>query len=201
VPYSAPHKQFVEPELLVKLIPSFKYQLQLASPVAERVIDASPENLRQFLNGMYGGKGPDGEHIFTTDVGVHEEHMGKMGPAKLLTPELVDFYHQEYSRHGFHGPTNWYRTRKLNWEDETPFAEIEGGFKFKTPAMVVMGEKDIALPPKLADGMEKWFEGPLKKELAPGVGHWAMWQDPETINGHIGEFIKSVLEDKVQGKL
>lgn len=201
VPFSAPAAEFHELEDLVKRVPSFKYQLQLASPVAENIMNASTENLRQFFNGMHGGSGPNGERIFRTDVGVVEENMGKIGPAKLLTPEMVEYYVREYSRSGMHGPTNWYRTRKLNFEDEKPFAEAPGGYKLMIPGMVVMGEKDLALPPSLADGNEKYFEAGLKKEVATGVGHWAMWQDPETINGYIQEFLETVLGPVIKQKL
>lgn len=201
VPYTPPNTQLVPFEILIQRVPTFKYQAQLASPFAEGVVDKSTENLRYFINGVYGGTGPNGERIFDAAVGILEENLDKVGPAKLMAPEMVDYYVREYSRNGMHGPTNWYRTRDLNFEEEKPLAAIEGGWKFQVPAMVVMGEKDVALPPSLADGMEKWFEKGLKKEVAMGVGHWAMWQDPETINKHIGEFLGSVLGEKVKGKL
>ncbi|KAI0127456.1 Alpha/Beta hydrolase protein [Xylariales sp. AK1849] len=202
VPYMPPTPEFTELEDFVKRAPTFGYQLQLASPVAEQIVDASPERLRQFINGMYGGvKGKNGEYMFSPSAGIIEENLDKVGPSTLMSPEMVDYYVREYSRHGMHGPTNWYRTRKLNFEDEKEFLGIEGGWKFRVPAMVVMGEKDTVLLPRLADGMERWFEGGLKKEVAKGAGHWAMWQDPEAINGYIGEFIQSVLGDAVKGKL
>lgn len=201
VPYMTPNAQLVPFEALIQRVPSFKYQAQLASPVAEGIVDKSPENLRHFINGMFGGTGPNGEPVFSAAVGILEENLDKIGPARLMAPEMVDYYHREYSRNGMHGPTNWYRTRELNFEEEKPFTTIEGGWKFKVPAMVVMGEKDVALPPSLADGMERWFDNGLKKEVANGVGHWAMWQDPETINKHIGDFLASVLGEKVKEKL
>ncbi|KAI1861184.1 hypothetical protein JX265_009803 [Neoarthrinium moseri] len=201
VPYTAPHKQYADLETVAKLVPSFRYQLQLASPETERIVAAKPERLRQFINTLYGGATPEGQSAFSTAEGLLEDRIDQVGPAKLMSAEMVDFYVREYSRNGLHGPTNWYRTRKPNFDEEKPLADIEGGYKFKVPAMVVMGEKDIALPPKLADGMEVHFENRLRKEVAKGVGHWAMWQDPEAINKYIGEFLGSVLGDKIKGKL
>ncbi|KAH8646361.1 Alpha/Beta hydrolase protein [Xylariales sp. PMI_506] len=191
VPYLPPQKDFVDLEKVAERIPSFKYQLQLASPVAENIVDKSPERLRQFLNALYGGTGPNGERAFQVSVGLVEENMDGVGPATLLTPDMVDYYHREYSRSGLHGPTNWYRTRRVNWEDELQFAEK--GFVFSVPAMVMMGELDPALPPILANGMEKHFAQPLRKELGTGVGHWGMWENPDMVNGFIKEFIKSLL--------
>jgi soluble epoxide hydrolase / lipid-phosphate phosphatase len=202
VPYLPANAKFADLAAVAERIPSFRYQLQLASPVAETIVDASETNLRGFLAGIYGGKGPAGELAFTVDVGVREENLAKIGAPALMDTTMLDFYVREYQRHGLHGPTNWYRTRPFNFEDEKDtFASIEGGFKFRIPAMVVMGEKDPALPPHLADGMERWFDAGLKKEVAPGVGHWAMWQDPETINGYIGDFLAGVLGDKSKLKL
>ncbi|KAK8065477.1 epoxide hydrolase 2 [Apiospora hydei] len=55
VPFSPPLRRLVEGEELVKRVPSFRYQLQLASPEAERIVDASPARLRAFINAIYGG--------------------------------------------------------------------------------------------------------------------------------------------------
>lgn len=200
VPYQPPTKQRVTLEQWVAAIPTFGYQLQLASPEAERIADSSETAMRGFLSTMYGGRGPNGEAAFSVAKGLLEEHVAKIGPPKDMTPEMLDFYVNEYRRNGLHGPTNWYRTKELNWADELPLTEIEGGWKFKIPGMVVMGEKDLALPPPLADGMEDHFEPStlLRKEVAMGVGHWAMWQDPNMINNYIGEFLQSLLGDKIQ---
>ncbi|KAK8058872.1 hypothetical protein PG994_009320 [Apiospora phragmitis] len=221
VPFAPPLRRLVEGEELVERVPSFRYQLQLASPEAERIVDASPARLRAFINAIYGGSvasaseaGGTGrpKFAFSTQTGVVESALDAgVGPASLMSPDMVDFYVREYSRHGLHGPTNWYRTRRLNFEDELPRFVPQGGdsnspkkeWRFKCPAMVVMAEKDITLPPALADGTEKWFEGPggLRKEVVKGVGHWGMWQDPETVNGYIGSFVEDVLGGRLKEKL
>lgn len=207
VAYTAPLPRLIDGEELARRQPSFRYQLQLASPEAERMVDASPARLRGFINGMYGGTGPDGAWAFSPDRGVLEEHLDDMGPAKLMGPDMVDYYCREYARHGLHGPTNWYRTRRLNYEDELPFVDDRAagrpGWRFACPAMVVMAEKDIALPPRMADGTERFFEGPggLRKEVAKGVGHWGMWQDPRAFNEYIGSFVEDVLGGGLKEKL
>ncbi len=43
------------------------------------------ENLRQFLNGIYGGRGPNGEVGFTTDKGVLLDNLPKLGRTGLLS--------------------------------------------------------------------------------------------------------------------
>lgn len=208
VPFAPPLRRLIEGEELVQRVPSFRYQLQLASPEAERIVDASPARLRGFLNAIYGGVVKGGQHkfAFSTQTGVVESALDAgVGPASLLSPDLVDYYVQEYSRHGLHGPTNWYRTRRVNFEDELPRFVGDGvkEWRCRCPAMVVMAEKDITLPPALADGTEKWFEGPggLRKEVVKGVGHWGMWQDPATFNQFIGSFVEDVLAGRLKGKL
>ncbi|KAK7967583.1 epoxide hydrolase [Apiospora aurea] len=225
VPFSPPLRRLVEGEELAKRVPSFRYQLQLASPETERIVDASPARLRAFINAIYGGtvvsggggRGPPNKKskfkfAFSTQTGVVESALDAgVGPASLMSPGMVDFYVREYGRHGLHGPTNWYRTRRRNFEDELPRfvprgqggGAEEGEWRCKCPAMVVMAEKDITLPPALADGTERWFEGPggLRKEVVQGVGHWGMWQDPETVNGYIGSFVEDVLGGQLKGKL
>ncbi|KAI2626625.1 epoxide hydrolase [Hypoxylon sp. NC1633] len=181
-------------------MPQLQYQLQLANGVAETIVDKSPERLRGFVNGMYGGVTPDGEPMFTVMDGVIEKNLEKIGPSRLVSPEIIEFYIQEYSRHGLHGPCNWYRTTELNCQDELELAK-NTDFKFKIPAMLVMAEQDKALPPSLADGQEKFFAGKFKKEVVPGASHWVQIQCPEVVNEYIGEFVKSVLGDELKASL
>lgn len=187
-------------EDVVKRRPHFRYQLQLASPVAENIVNKSPENLRGFINGIFGGRTPEGKPAFSVDVGVIEENVARVEPSPLVSREMIDFYVQEYSRNGLHGPTNWYRTRALNADDEQEQAK-NGEFKFPMPAMLVVAEKDAALPAAMAEGQEKHFAGGLKQEIIPGSGHWVLVQCPELANKHIGDFIKSVLGDELKASL
>jgi len=186
---------FVEHEELARQNPFFGYQLQLASDNLTRIVDASPENLRGFLNSIYDGVGPNGEEVFTVDVGLHEELLGIIGPAALMSRSWMDYYVREIGRNSFRGPTNWYRTRKANFEDELEAmnANPAWGSGFKFPAMVVMGGADVAVPLALADGMEDFFEMGLKKEVVPHGGHWPHWQYPELVNRHIADFLTSCL--------
>ncbi|KAI8634980.1 Alpha/Beta hydrolase protein [Xylariaceae sp. FL1651] len=186
------------PELVEKL-PNFRYQLQLAGGEAEQIVAKSPERMRGFLNGIYGGTTPEGKPVFTTHDGVVEANIDSIQPSPLVSKEMIDFYVQEYSRHGLHGPCNWYRTRLLNVEDEIELAK--DNFKFPMPAMLLMAEKDAALPPWMAQGQEQHFAAGLKMATLEDCSHWAMIQKPAEVNKYIGEFIKSVLGDDVKAAL
>jgi len=171
-------------------VPNFKYQLQLAGPEVQANI-VGKEKLRQFLNGIYGGIGPKGELPFTTATGVLFENLDKVGPTPLLSPEEVEFYVEQYDIHGMRGPLNWYRTRKINFDDELALVEA-GRTKITAPSMVVTATKDAALPPAMALGMEKHFNSLITRQVE--AGHWALWQAAEHTNQHIGEFLSSVVK-------
>lgn len=88
-----------------------------------------------------------------------------------------------------HGPLNWYRTGELNFEDEKEMAaKIEKeGYKFDMPVMLIVGSRDAALPPRLSEGMEKWFRSLTKGEV--NAGHWALWEKPAEVNRFIAEWL------------
>ena len=190
------------PELVEKM-PNFRYQLQLAGGGAEEIVGTSPERLRSFINGAYGGKTPDGKPVFTTDEGVIEANIDHIGQSPLMSKEMTDFYVQEYSRSGsgIHAPCNWYRTRSLNSEDEIELAKDKENFKFPMPAMLLMADKDAALPPWMAANQHQHFAAGLKLEVLKDCSHWAMVQRPVEVNQHIGDFIKSVLGNELKAAL
>ena len=67
--------------------PNFRYQLQLASGEVEKHI-VSKEQIKQFLNGMYGGRGENREAGFDPAQGLLYENLPKLGPTRLLSEEV-----------------------------------------------------------------------------------------------------------------
>lgn len=87
-PYWAPSKDYKPLEQLVKTrLPNFKYQLQLASGEIEKAI-SSKEQIKQFLNGLYGGRGPNGEVGFIPELGVLLQNLSKLKPTRLLSEKV-----------------------------------------------------------------------------------------------------------------
>jgi hypothetical protein len=70
-------------------LPQFAYQLHLASGEVEKSVNEE-KSIRQFLKGMYGGKGPDGEIVFEPEKGVLLENLEKVGDNRLLNGEVSD---------------------------------------------------------------------------------------------------------------
>ncbi len=190
-PFTPPKRTYIPATVL----PNFKYQLQLAGPEVEKEI-VGEEKIRKFLNGMYGGRTASKKPMFTVDHGVHFETLDGMGPSPLLSKEEMDYYVKEYSRHGLHGPLNWYRTGELNFEDEKEMAGFwEEGGRLQIPVLYVAGKKDNALPPKLGEGMGRWCADLRREEV--NAGHWALWEKPEEVNWFVREWLRDIL---VRGK-
>jgi hypothetical protein len=92
-PYTAPHKEYLSTEDLVKnQLPQFAYQLHLASGEVEKVVN-DEHSIRQFLKGMYGGRGPNGEIAFDPCKGVLADNLPSIGDSKLLNGKVrSNFY-------------------------------------------------------------------------------------------------------------
>ncbi|KAK3953583.1 Alpha/Beta hydrolase protein [Pseudoneurospora amorphoporcata] len=212
-PFWAPRAgDFVPLEEMVQtVLPNFKYQVQLAGPEVEEKV-AGEEKIRQWLSGVYGEKGPDGEVIFTTEKGVLFENLPKMsGKSPLLDEKEMEYYVQQYVGNdggSMRGSLNWYRTTRVNYDDERELVEqLESrGKSTKTmekivepPSLFVLALKDAALPPAMSKGMERYFDKLTSKEV--DASHWALWEQPVKVNLYIGEFLASVLGTEEDAKL
>ncbi|KAI0886288.1 uncharacterized protein GGS22DRAFT_126959, partial [Annulohypoxylon maeteangense] len=151
--------------------PKFRYQLQNTSSEAETLANESSAHLRGFLNTMFGGLTPEGLAGFDPWVGLFPDRILEVRPSPLVTPEMMNYYVCEFSRHGLHGPINWYRTRSINGEEESRLAKQVATFKFQIPAMLVMAGQDPALTLDLADGQEQYFEAGLKNGIVEDASH------------------------------
>jgi hypothetical protein len=87
-PYTPPHAQYFSTEQLAAgPLPQFKYQVHLASGEVEKSVhDAA--SIRQFLKGVYGARGPEGELVFDPEKGVLVENLGKVGESRILNGEV-----------------------------------------------------------------------------------------------------------------
>jgi len=119
-PFLPPNKHYISLEAIVSgPLPQFGYQIHLSGPEVEAKIKTR-EQIRQFLNGMYGGRGPKGELLFSPEKGILFENLEKVGKTRLLSEKAslvvdevgvqtlnvvqeMDYYVEQYSRNGLHG--------------------------------------------------------------------------------------------------
>ena len=117
-PFWTPSAQHTPLEKLVKtVLPNFAYQLHLASGEVEKHVKTR-EQIKQFLNAMYGGRGASGEVGFDVRSGLLFENLPRIEQSPLMTKDMLEFYADQYERNGVHGGLNWYRTRDVNFEEE-----------------------------------------------------------------------------------
>ena len=87
-PYTAPSDKYLSIEDLANgPLPQFAYQLHLASGEVEKSV-YDERSIRQFLKGMYGARGPNGEVAFDPEKGVLVENLPVIGESKVLNGKV-----------------------------------------------------------------------------------------------------------------
>ncbi|KAF4467357.1 Epoxide hydrolase 2 [Fusarium albosuccineum] len=200
-PYHAPSETFIPLEAIIASghLLNFTYQLQFKGPDVESRIQGE-EKVRQFLNSLYGGRGPNGEWGFRAQEGILFDNLPLLERSRLLSEEELEYYAKQYAARGsleMRGPLNWYRVRELNHRDEVEFAKT--GHKLKMPALFVMATNDTALPPSMSQGMEKHFDNLTRGEVK--ASHWALWQATEDVNTQIAQWADQVLSGALKASL
>jgi len=112
--------------------------------------------------------------------------------SRWMSNEDVEVYAQEYSRTGFQGALNWYRTMtdQKNWGQDV---EMFSGMKIAVPATYMAGEQDwgrCQLPgavEKLGDVCTRY----TKETIVPRAGHWIQQEQTEVLARAILNFITS----------
>jgi len=192
-PFLPPVREYIPiRELVATKMPNFKYQIAFQDPQTEKDLEA-PGKIRQFLNGLHRGHGEEmGEWMVDRDI---VESVGNPKRSKFMSEEDLDYFTKEFERNGFHGPLNWYKTGKVNYEDEKdlPFEGVE------VPYLFIGAKYELALPPALAEP-QKTFIPHLTARLVD-TGHWALMEDPEAVIGHMSEWFDVVVLGGVESKI
>lgn len=197
-PYSAISSTFYPTEALVKTkLPNFGYQLQLGSEegVMESAIGSDEKLVEKFLNGMYGGRTSSGGVFMTPEKGINLGILkdDQVGKTPLLDEEELAFYTSSFKQNPIRGPMNWYRTRKVNFDDELEIPEAQK-HRLEMPVLFVQAAKDNVLIPAMSQGMEKFIPNLTRGEVP--TGHWALWQAPEKVNEIVGEWLGGLDKEK-----
>lgn len=181
-PFTQPQKVYRD----MADLPNFNYQKQLrGKELVENIV--GEEKIGQFLAGIYGARSKEGKPTFSVEEGCIFDRLEGMGKSPLVSDEELAFYVEKYKRNGMTGPTNWYRTGELNFEDEKELAESGKEVRFEMPTLFITATKDAALPPALSQGMEKSFRSLTRGQVE--ATHWALWQTPVEINQYLDEFL------------
>lgn len=175
---------------LVNSLPQFGYQLQLASPDLESALK-TPEHYQRFFKGIFGGRTESGQVFLRPETGVDLPLLDEpVGDSPLVSNEEIEFYVQQFTRNGMHGPCNWYRNREANFEDEKKLSLRT----VDQPTLFILATKDNILTRDLTSGMEAYLSGLTRREVE--ASHWALWQKPSEVNQHVKEWLESVVFGK-----
>jgi hypothetical protein len=81
---------FSTEDLVKGQLPQFAYQLHLASGEVEKSVK-DEQSIRQFLRGLYGARGPNGELAFDPEKGVLAENLPLIGESRILNGKVSSF--------------------------------------------------------------------------------------------------------------
>ncbi|KAG0370977.1 Alpha/Beta hydrolase protein [Gamsiella multidivaricata] len=157
-PYHPPKTEFRSLEDTVKAIPEFEYQLALADPDTTPKLDAEPDVMLRRVIGQGN---------------VHEKDL--------------EYYIDQYKLSGFRGPLNYYKTTRVNFDDEISYPST-----IDVPCWLIQALNDPYLRPYLADQMKDHL--PQLKVTQIEAAHFAMAEKPDEIN----LALKHCLEDLAQ---
>lgn len=112
-------------------------------------------------------------------------------PANRIFPlKELNYYISAFTRHGLHGPLNWYRTRKPNFEDDQKIPAAQRN-TIAQPTLFVLATKDSVLTPAMSKGMEQYLPNLTRAEVP--ASHWALWHAPAETNEHIKKWLEGVV--------
>ncbi|MAB12816.1 alpha/beta hydrolase [Parvibaculum sp.] len=102
----------------------------------------------------------------------------------LLTTDEFEVYAKAFEKTGWEGGINWYRNFTRNWERSENLIQ-----RVDVPGLMISAADDIALPPAMAEGMEKYVPD-LEKHIIPDCGHWTQSEKPEELNRLMLDWLK-----------
>lgn len=109
-----------------------------------------------------------------------------------LTEADLDRYVAEFTRTGFTGGLNWWRTIDLSWELMAPWQNAP----VTTPALFMHGERDgsVQLPgmAELIGNLQFLVPNLTRTVVLPEVGHWTQQERPEEVNAELLKFLNDL---------
>ncbi|KAL1721742.1 Alpha/Beta hydrolase protein [Schizophyllum commune] len=96
------------------------------------------------------------------------------------------YYVQEFSK-GMHGPTNYYRTTKLRFDEEQA-ANLPTSLPADLSVLLLWGTNDRSTPPQAVAASSK-FVPRLQDVALEGGGHWLMLEKPEIVTAKVLEWL------------
>jgi soluble epoxide hydrolase/lipid-phosphate phosphatase len=184
-PYIPRHSVFIPLEQIVKKLPLLNYQLYFCNHYEDACRELEENTTAFFIALMRShkdfGKGrmyEDGRSLLST--------MNTTQLSSLISEKELEQYVNTFSKSGFGGPLNWYKTRKINWGNEEGLDPI-----IKHPALMITAGRDAVLPPSMSRNMENFMPN-LKRGHIERSAHWMQVEQPDLVNKIFLEWLNTI---------
>ncbi|CEI89012.1 hypothetical protein RMCBS344292_03387 [Rhizopus microsporus] len=182
-PYVPPAQHPTTLEEIVKAFPNFKYQLYLVTPEAEQDMN---NNTAKFFRRVFRPIGDMKEPLIDPVKGTLAEGREDRPRHEKIPETVMNYYVEQYKKRGARGGLNWYKQTHNNYVQCKGLDPV-----IRKPAMMVMAEKDAALPPEIASKAPEFIPG-IEMHLVSDSGHWILWEKPEECNQLLKNFLGRV---------
>lgn len=162
-----------------KILPQFEYQYYIDEHTDEAA-EFLENNLKDFFQVIYRG----GDELLSF-YKKGKFIIPKYGKNTLLTEEEIDHYVDSY-RGKVRNTLNWYKTRKLNWDDE-----IKLPTKIHHPSLMITCGKDPVLSRSMSLGMEKHITN-LSRGHIQDASHWVLLEYPQQVNQILEKWLNEI---------
>lgn len=114
-------------------------------------------------------------------------------PWPWLSQLEFEFFVSEYSRSGFTGGLNWYRSMDLKWQQHKPFANVES----QVPAYFIGSDGDVDLEGFHGDNpialLKAQFPDLRRVEMIPEAGHMIHFEATGELNSLLLEYLADIV--------
>ncbi|MDZ7782242.1 MAG: alpha/beta hydrolase [Halioglobus sp.] len=163
-------------------------------PRADEELAAAP---RRFLHKVFHTLSGDGNYFGVFEYPPDASYIDAMAePPPLPWPWLseleMEFFVSEYSRTGFTGGLNWYRSMDLKWAQRRPFEGVQSA----VPAYFLGSEHDVDLEGFHGEDpigqMRAIFPDLREVRMIPGAGHMVQLEASEAVNSILVEYLEDI---------
>lgn len=196
---AAPHNPEVSPLTEYKATGEQHFlHIEYFRPVgpADKDLAAAP---REFFNKVFWTLGAEGDFFAmfqhppgTTYIDAMKEPPPL--PWSWLSELEMEFFVSEYSRSGFTGGLNWYRSMDLKWQQRKPFEGVQS----KVPAYFIGSEQDVDLEGFHGDDpislMRAQFPDLRRVEMIANAGHMVQLEKSDEVNSLLLEYLETIAE-------
>jgi len=92
---------------------------------------------------------------------------------------------------------NYYRQMLAPWNWVRDWVNTPN--PITVPTLVLWGEEDSLLPPRVTQGLERLMTAPFKLTLIPHCGHWVQQEAPQTVNRELLAFLRDGVDLDIAG--